>query len=166
MLWEKSGILWKTQGLFFLSPWTISEAETVWLSGDDRWGWVALRFSLVCVTIGCANGRRADIWSPLIVSPKNSGLEISSSRWWLPQYYFHSRPSVNMSISIKPSWFSLGNKISIFCASSILHLLWHLLFSFYLFFFKFLNFYFFLNFKIFNSCMRSQTWTPLPPPSP
>ena len=32
------------------------------------------------------------------------------------------------------------------------------------FFFNF-NFYF-LNFKIFNSYMRSQTWTPLPPPSP
>ena len=29
------------------------------------------------------------------------------------------------------------------------------------FFFKF-----FLNFKIFNSYMHSQTWTPLPPPSP
>ena len=27
-------------------------------------------------------------------------------------------------------------------------------------------FFFFLNFKIFNSYMRSQTWTPLPPPSP
>ena len=34
-------------------------------------------------------------------------------------------------------------------------------------FFYFLFFYFyFLNFKIFNSYMRSQTWTPLPPPSP
>ena len=33
-----------------------------------------------------------------------------------------------------------------------------------LFFFKF--FYFFLNFKIFNSYMHSQTWNPLPPPSP
>ena len=32
-------------------------------------------------------------------------------------------------------------------------------------FFFFLYFYF-LNFKIFNSYMRSQTWTPLPPPSP
>ena len=31
--------------------------------------------------------------------------------------------------------------------------------------FFFLVFYF-LNFKIFNSYMRSQTWTPLPPPSP
>ena len=30
-------------------------------------------------------------------------------------------------------------------------------------FFFFLNFF---NFKIFNSYMRSQTWTPLPPPSP
>ena len=28
------------------------------------------------------------------------------------------------------------------------------------------DFSFFLNFKIFNSYMRSQTWTPLPPPSP
>ena len=27
-------------------------------------------------------------------------------------------------------------------------------------------FLFFFNFKIFNSHMRSQTWTPLPPPSP
>ena len=38
-----------------------------------------------------------------------------------------------------------------------------------LLFFFFLNFYlfiYFLNFKIFNSYMRSQTWTPLPPPSP
>ena len=26
--------------------------------------------------------------------------------------------------------------------------------------------FFFFNFKIFNSYMRSQTWTPLPPPSP
>ena len=34
------------------------------------------------------------------------------------------------------------------------------------FFFFFLNFLFFLNFKIFNSYMRSQTWTPFPPPSP
>ena len=34
-----------------------------------------------------------------------------------------------------------------------------------LIFFFFLVFYF-LNFKIFNSYMRSQTWTPLPPPSP
>ena len=35
------------------------------------------------------------------------------------------------------------------------------------FFFKFsFLFYFFYNFKIFNSYMRSQTWTPLPPPSP
>ena len=33
------------------------------------------------------------------------------------------------------------------------------------FFFYFIFFYF-LNFKIFNSYMRSQTWTPLPPPSP
>ena len=33
------------------------------------------------------------------------------------------------------------------------------------FLFFFFNFYF-LNFKIFNSYMRSQTWTPLPPPSP
>ena len=33
------------------------------------------------------------------------------------------------------------------------------------FLFFFLVFYF-LNFKIFNSYMRSQTWTPLPPPSP
>ena len=32
-------------------------------------------------------------------------------------------------------------------------------------FFFYLIFYF-LNFKIFNSYMRSQTWTPLPPPSP
>ena len=32
-------------------------------------------------------------------------------------------------------------------------------------FFFFLVFYF-LNFKIFNSYMHSQTWTPLPPPSP
>ena len=30
----------------------------------------------------------------------------------------------------------------------------------------FLIFFYFLNFKIFNSYMRSQTWTPLPPPSP
>ena len=30
----------------------------------------------------------------------------------------------------------------------------------------FFNFLFFLNFNIFNSYMRSQTWTPLPPPSP
>ena len=29
----------------------------------------------------------------------------------------------------------------------------------------FFNFFYFLNFKIFNSYMRSQTWTPLPPPS-
>ena len=29
-----------------------------------------------------------------------------------------------------------------------------------------LTFFFFLNFKIFNSYMRSQTWTPLLPPSP
>ena len=34
-----------------------------------------------------------------------------------------------------------------------------------LFFFNFIFFYF-LNFKIFNSYMHSQTWTPLPPPSP
>ena len=27
-------------------------------------------------------------------------------------------------------------------------------------------YYYFFNFKIFNSYMRSQTWTPLPPPSP
>ena len=33
---------------------------------------------------------------------------------------------------------------------------------FYFFFFLF----FFFNFKIFNSYMHSQTWTPLPPPSP
>ena len=33
-------------------------------------------------------------------------------------------------------------------------------------FFKFFNFFNFLNFKIFNSYMHSQTWTPLPPPSP
>ena len=32
--------------------------------------------------------------------------------------------------------------------------------------FFFFNFFYFLNFKIFNSYMRSQTWTPLPPPSP
>ena len=35
-----------------------------------------------------------------------------------------------------------------------------------LFFFFNFNFLFFLNFKIFNSYMRSQTWTTLPPPSP
>ena len=29
-----------------------------------------------------------------------------------------------------------------------------------------LIFFYFLNFKIFNSYMHSQTWTPLPPPSP
>ena len=33
-----------------------------------------------------------------------------------------------------------------------------------LFFFNL--FFYFLNFKIFNSYKRSQTWTPLPPPSP
>ena len=36
-------------------------------------------------------------------------------------------------------------------------------------FFKFIYLFiylFILNFKIFNSYMRSQTWTPLPPPSP
>ena len=40
--------------------------------------------------------------------------------------------------------------------------------AFFLFFFifYFLFIYFFLNFKILNSYMRSQTWTPLPPPSP
>ena len=46
--------------------------------------------------------------------------------------------------------------------------------SFYFLFFIFFNFYYFflflvfyfLNFKIFNSYMHSQTWTPLPPPSP
>ena len=32
--------------------------------------------------------------------------------------------------------------------------------------FIFFYFFIFLNFKIFNSYMRSQTWTPLPPPSP
>ena len=32
--------------------------------------------------------------------------------------------------------------------------------------FLFFYFFYFLNFKIFNSYMRSQTWTPLPPPSP
>ena len=36
---------------------------------------------------------------------------------------------------------------------------------FYLFYLIFLFFYFF-NFKIFNSYMCSQTWTPLPPPTP
>ena len=35
-----------------------------------------------------------------------------------------------------------------------------------LFFFLIFYFLFFFNFKIFNSYMRSQTWTPLPPPSP
>ena len=41
-----------------------------------------------------------------------------------------------------------------------------LLFTVY-FFFNFIFIYFlFFNFKIFNSYMRSQTWTPLPPPSP
>ena len=39
-------------------------------------------------------------------------------------------------------------------------------FIFFYFFYYFILFYFFLNFKIFNSYMRSQTWTPLPPPSP
>ena len=35
------------------------------------------------------------------------------------------------------------------------------------FFSFFLNlFFYFLNFKIFNSCLPSQTWTRLPPPSP
>ena len=41
-------------------------------------------------------------------------------------------------------------------------------FTFYfilIFYIQYLIFYF-LNFKIFNSYMRSQTWTPLPPPSP
>ena len=38
-------------------------------------------------------------------------------------------------------------------------------FSFF-FYFYFFNFFFFLNFKIFNYYMRSQTWTPFPPPSP
>ena len=42
----------------------------------------------------------------------------------------------------------------------IVLLLFVCLFVFYFYF------YFFLNFKIFNSYMRSQTWTPLPPPSP
>ena len=37
---------------------------------------------------------------------------------------------------------------------------------FFFYFFLFFNFFYFLNFKIFNSYMRSQTWTPLPPPSP
>ena len=34
------------------------------------------------------------------------------------------------------------------------------------FFFCFFFLFYFFNFKIFNSYMRSQTWTPLPPPSP
>ena len=40
-----------------------------------------------------------------------------------------------------------------------------IIFLFYFIFFYFLVFYF-LNFKIFNSYIHSQTWTPLPPPSP
>ena len=41
------------------------------------------------------------------------------------------------------------------------------LFIFFCFFSFFFNFiFYFLNFKIFNSYMHSQTWTPLPPPSP
>ena len=39
-------------------------------------------------------------------------------------------------------------------------------FSLFSFFFNFIYIFYFLNFKIFNSYMRSQTWTPLPPPSP
>ena len=40
-----------------------------------------------------------------------------------------------------------------------------MIFIFVWFFFPFF-FFNFLNFKVFNSYMRSQTWTPLPPPSP
>ena len=37
---------------------------------------------------------------------------------------------------------------------------------FFLFFLSLFIYLFFFNFKILNSYMRSQTWTPLPPPSP
>ena len=69
--------------------------------------------------------------------------------------------------------------IRIFSNESILHMKWpnDWSFSFNIspsnehpglisFIYFFFNFLFFLNFKIFNSYMRSQTWTPLPPPSP
>ena len=39
-------------------------------------------------------------------------------------------------------------------------------FTIFLLFLFFLVLYYFFNYKIFNSYMRSQTWTPLPPPSP
>ena len=46
--------------------------------------------------------------------------------------------------------------------------IWKIFFLFFFFFSRRLYFilFYFLNFKIFNSYMRSQTWTPLPPPSP
>ena len=44
---------------------------------------------------------------------------------------------------------------------------WWVLYNWFtVFFLIFFYFFIFLNFKIFNSYMRSQTWTPLPPPSP
>ena len=53
--------------------------------------------------------------------------------------------------------------------SFFMTLIHYLLGDFYLplsYYFFFFSVFYFLNFKIFNSYMRSQTWTPLPLPSP
>ena len=81
--------------------------------------------------------------------------------------HFQLLEAVCIPCSWPPSIFKAGNS---WLWLSLISLLWSLCLPlphlfFYFFFIFFLVFYF-LNFKIFNSYMHSQTWTPLPPPSP
>ena len=79
---------------------------------------------------------------------------LSSRKPWSgldPNAHHHSfGPFPTCSTQLRTEWFSkvhLDREIT----------------SLTIFFFFFKFFIFFLNFKIFNSYMRSQTWTPLPP---
>ena len=81
----------------------------------------------------------------------------SGSTWVLCHSSFFPFPFA-WNIFFHPLTFSMCVSLGLKWISYRLHI--------YRYCFFFFNFFYFLNFKIFNSYMRSQTWTPLPPPSP
>ena len=106
---------------------------------------------------------QSDCWVcgtlPLHQRKSSHGIDISTSRkrlflsLWIPWQQSYVMPLLHLMTSKNPKmdWcntlhFNYGHNET---------------------FNSFFNFlFFFLIFKIFNSYMRSQTWTPLPPPSP
>ena len=125
------------------------------------------------------------IWpSHPLSSPSPPALNLSQLQsffFQMSQLFPSGTQSIEASASVFPmcsqGWFPLGctglttlqsKGLSRVFSSTIVqkHQFFSTQLSFFFFFkFSFL-FYFFYNFKIFNSYMRSQTWTPLPPPSP